>query len=269
MGCVHHALYPKVNTAAMDADLEQRMQMAQTASSLVLSLRKKEKIKVRQPLQRVLIPVLNPTMKTQLQAVEDLIKAEVNVKTIDYLEETEGFIKKKLKPVFALLGKKLGPNMKAVAAQLSSLNQHDIAQFEKTGFLTVSANGHNFQINSEEVEVIAEDIPGWSVASHNGITVALDITLTPELEMEGHARELVNRLQNLRKETGLEVTDRIDVQWYGPENIKVSFDTFKPYICAEILADTLTYVQQPLVNGTEIDVNDIKLLVGLTKKEEN
>ncbi|HMP94964.1 MAG TPA: DUF5915 domain-containing protein [Phnomibacter sp.] len=253
----------------MDADLEQRMQMAQTASSLVLSLRKKEKIKVRQPLQRVLIPVLNPTMKTQLQAVEDLIKAEVNVKTIDYLEETEGFIKKKLKPVFALLGKKLGPNMKAVAAQLSSLNQHDIAQFEKTGFLTVSANGHNFQINSEEVEVIAEDIPGWSVASHNGITVALDITLTPELEMEGHARELVNRLQNLRKETGLEVTDRIDVQWYGPENIKVSFDTFKPYICAEILADTLTYVQQPLVNGTEIDVNDIKLLVGLTKKEEN
>jgi isoleucyl-tRNA synthetase len=262
---VHHVSFPAANAEVIDTALEERMQMAQVASSLVLSLRKKEKIKVRQPLQRVLIPVLDPAMKAQLEKVEDLVKAEVNVKAVEYLEDTEGFISKKVKPVFAVLGKKLGPKMKAVSAALAKFGQQEIAALEKNGFCTLDIEGEPVQISLDEVEIAAEDIPGWSVASNEGITVALDITLTEALRMEGEARELVNRIQNIRKDIGLDLTDRINVLWTGPENIKVSFDSFKPYICAEILADSLNYVQQ-MAEGTEVEVNDAKLLVHVIKK---
>jgi isoleucyl-tRNA synthetase len=264
---IHHVDFPSANEAAIDAGLEERMQLAQDATSLVLSIRKKVNIKVRQPLQKVLIPVLNPEMKHQLEKVEDLLKAEVNVKEVEYLTDTEGFINKKIKPNFALLGKKLGPNMKAVSAALAGFSQAQIAELEKNGKVLVPANGQEIEILVSEVEISADDIPGWSVASKGSLTVALDITLTDELKMEGDARELVNRIQNIRKEQDFELTDRIVVEWQGPENIMRSFDRFKPYICAEILADSLNYVQT-LEGGTEIEVNDVPLTVKVSKKEK-
>ncbi|MCU0335851.1 MAG: isoleucine--tRNA ligase [Chitinophagaceae bacterium] len=263
---VHHVAYPVADAAAIDTELEERMQLAQDASSLVLSLRKKVNIKVRQPLQKVLIPVLNPAMQAQLEKVEDLIKAEVNVKEIAYLTETEGFISKKLKPNFALLGKKLGPNMKAVAAELAAFDQHRIAQLEKEGEAVLQVNGQPITILASEVEISADDIPGWSVAGKGNLTVALDITLTDELRMEGDARELVNRIQNIRKDMDFALTDRIAVQLAGGADIMKSFDGFKSYICAEILADSLEFVDQ-LEGGTEIEVNEVLLKVNVSKKE--
>lgn len=264
---IHHVDFPSANEAAIDAGLEERMQLAQDATSLVLSIRKKVNIKVRQPLQKVLIPVLNPEMKHQLEKVADLLKAEVNVKEVEYLTDTEGFINKKIKPNFALLGKKLGPNMKAVSAALSGFSQAEIAELEKNGRVLVPANGQEIEILVSEVEISADDIPGWSVASKGSLTVALDITLTEDLRMEGDARELINRIQNIRKEQDFELTDRIEVEWAGPENIRSSFDKFKPYICAEILADSLNYVPT-LSEGMAVEVNDVPLTVKVSKKEK-
>ncbi len=263
---VHHAAYPVAVAAAIDTDLEERMQLAQDASSLLLSLRKKVSIKVRQPLQKVLIPVLNPAMQAQLEKVEDLIKAEVNIKEVAYLTETEGFISKKLKPNFALLGKKLGPHMKAVAAELTSFDQHRIAELEREGQAVLQVNGQAITILASEVEISADDIPGWSVASKGSLTVALDVTLTDELRMEGDARELVNRIQNIRKDMDFALTDRITVRLAGGADIMKSFDSFKSYICAEILADSLEFVDQ-LEGGTEIEVNEVLLKVNVSKKE--
>ena len=263
---IHHVAFPKATESAIDAALEERMQLAQDATSLVLSIRKKVNIKVRQPLQKVLIPVLNPDMKAQLEKVEDLLKAEVNVKEVDYLTETEGFINKKIKPNFALLGKKLGPNMKAVGAALTAFTQQQIADLERNGSVELDVNGQNISILVNEVDISADDIPGWSVASKGSLTVALDITLTDELKQEGDARELVNRIQNIRKESNFELTDRIDVQYAGPENIVDSFDRFKSYICAEILADSLSYVPA-LTDGVSVEVNDYQLTLKVSKKE--
>ena len=263
---IHHVAFPKATESAIDAALEERMQLSQDATSLVLSIRKKVNIKVRQPLQKVLIPVLNPDMKAQLEKVEDLLKAEVNVKDVDYLTETEGFINKKIKPNFALLGKKLGPNMKAVGAALTAFTQQQIADLERNGSVELDVNGQNISILVNEVDISADDIPGWSVASKGSLTVALDITLTDELKQEGDARELVNRIQNIRKESNFELTDRIDVQYAGPENIVDSFDRFKSYICAEILADSLSYVPA-LTDGVSVEVNDYQLTLKVSKKE--
>ena len=263
---VHHADFPVANLAAIDESLEERMQLAQDTSSLVLSLRKKVNIKVRQPLQKVLIPVLNPAMQAQLQKVEDLVKAEVNVKEIEYITETEGFIKKKIKPNFVALGKKLGQKMKAVGAAIAIFTDHDIATIEREGQFTLTIDGEPIVLLLNEVDITAEDIPGWSVASKGSLTVALDITLTDELKQEGEARELVNRIQNIRKERGFELTDRIVAEISGDESIKNSVNTFKTYICAEILADSLTWVPE-MTGGTEIEVNEAKLTVKVTKKE--
>jgi isoleucyl-tRNA synthetase len=261
---VHHVLYPVANTAVIDPELEERMQLAQQVCSLVLSLRKKENLKVRQPLQKILIPVLNAGMQSQLQRVEDLIKAEVNIKEIAYLTETAGFIKKKVKPNFARLGKKLGAHMKAVSQALSNFTDAQIADFEAQGRTTIATGSEPIEILLEEVEILAEDIPGWSVASAGGVTVALDITLTEPLVQEGIAREFVNRLQNIRKDIGLQVTDRIAVSFTGPEAYKTAIDIFKPYICAEILADSLHYVPE-LKDGTTIEVNEIRMQVQVLK----
>ncbi|MCU0403856.1 MAG: isoleucine--tRNA ligase [Chitinophagaceae bacterium] len=262
---VHHALYPTANELAIDTQLEERMSVAQTVCSLVLSIRKKENLKVRQPLQKVLIPVLNPAMMAQFQKVEDLVKAEVNVKNVEYLTETEGFIKKKVKPNYALLGKKLGGKMKAVSGALATFGDPEIQLMERQGFALLKIDNEDLRIDIQEVEVMAEDVPGWSVATAGGITVALDITLNEDLVQEGIAREFVNRLQNIRKDSGLQVTDRIEVKWSGDETYKTSLDIFKPYICAEILADVLDWVPQ-LENGTEIEVNEVNLKVQVHKK---
>jgi isoleucyl-tRNA synthetase len=263
---VHHILFPQAKEAYIDTLLEERMQLAQDASSLVLSLRKKANIKVRQPLQKVLIPVLNPAMEQQLQRVEDLIKAEVNVKEIEYLTDTEGFIKKKIKPNFQALGKKLGARMKAVTGALNNFSQHEISLFEKEGRYSIPVSeGEYVELTLSEVEITSEDIPGWSVASKGPLTVALDINVTPELVQEGDAREFVNRIQKIRKDNGFEVTDRIEVQVAAANGIKESLAKYNKYICAEILADKLE-VLPDLDGGVEIEINDNPLKVIVLKK---
>jgi isoleucyl-tRNA synthetase len=228
-------------------------------------LRKKVNIKVRQPLQRALIPVFNGAMQQQLQRVEDLVKSEVNIKALEYLTDTEGFISKKLKPNFVALGKKLGPKMKAVTAALSKLTQHDITLFEREGRYTVNADGDFVELALSEVEITSEDIPGWSVASNGPLTVALDTTLTAELEQEGMAREFVNRIQKIRKDSGFDVTDRIDVLIEANNGLRASLSRFNDYICAEILADSLEF-SDTINGGLAIEVNDNPLKVTVLKK---
>lgn len=262
---VHHVDFPSADEASIDTALEERMQLAQDISSLVLSLRKKVNIKVRQPLQKVLVPVTNPQMKLQLEKVEDLVKAEVNVKEIEYITDTEGIIKKKIKANFKQLGSKLGPKMKLMSAAISGFSQHDISSLEKEGQITVNLDGEPYTLLLGETEITAEDIPGWSVAGKGSLTVALDITLTEELKQEGDAREFVNRVQNIRKENGFELTDRIFVELLENDLLKPSVNKFKNYICAEILADDLAWVPE-MQDGTEIEVNDILLKLRVNKK---
>jgi isoleucyl-tRNA synthetase len=262
---IHHADFPVADTSVIDQSLEERMQLAQDVCSLVLSLRKKVNIKVRQPLQKVLIPVLNPEMKQQLELIQDLIIAEVNVKELVYITETEGIIKKKIKPNFKLLGTKMGAKMKAASAVIVAFTQQEIAILEKMGLIEIQVEGTAFTIELNEVEIAAEDIPGWSVASKGGITVALDIVLSEELKQEGDARELVNRIQNIRKDNGFDLTDRIFVKLLDADGIKQSIIKYNDYICREILADVIEWVPV-LSDGIEIDVNDILLKVVVTKK---
>ncbi|MGE5519887.1 MAG: isoleucine--tRNA ligase, partial [Candidatus Dadabacteria bacterium] len=262
---VHHHLIFIPKEELIDTLLEERMQLAQDASSLILSIRKKANIKVRQPLQKVLIPVLYPAMEQQLRKVEDLIKAEVNVKEVEYLSETEGFIKKKIKPNFVALGKKLGPKMKAVSSALSNFSQHEISLFEKEGRYSIPVNDEYIELTRSEVEITSEDIPGWSVAGKGPLTVALDINVTPELVEEGNAREFVNRIQKIRKDSGLDVTDRIDVKVAARNGIALSLAKFNDYICAEILADKLE-ITSDIQDGIEIDINDNPLKVIVLKK---
>jgi isoleucyl-tRNA synthetase len=262
---VHHANFPVADAKMIDVSLEERMQLAQDASSLVLSLRKKVNIKVRQPLQKVLIPVLNPGMRGQLEKVEDLVKAEVNVKELQYLADGDGFIKKKIKPNFIALGKKLGARMKAVSAALGGFSQEDIAKLEKEGIYTLLIENEPLILKINEVEITSEDIPGWVVAGKDTLTVALDVTVTPELANEGNAREFVNRIQKIRKDNGYELTDRILVKVSDVPALKDSLTQFNDYICSEILADSIEVIAE-LANGTEIEVNDSLLKVFVSKK---
>jgi isoleucyl-tRNA synthetase len=197
--------------------------------------------------------------------VEDLVKSEVNVKEVQYLIETEGFIRKKIKPNFVALGKKLGAKMKAVSTALSQFSQEDISRLEKEGQFCLSIAGEDLILQLNEVEISSEDIPGWTVASKGALTVALDITITTELEQEGNAREFVNRIQKIRKDSGFELTDRITVIVAANNGLKESLAQFKDYICAEILADELELVGE-LDSGTEIEVNDVSLKVIVSKK---
>jgi isoleucyl-tRNA synthetase len=262
---VHHADFPEGDKSFIDLQLEERMQLAQDASSLILSLRKKVNIRVRQPLQKVLVPVLDPHMKHQLEKVEDLIRAEVNIKEIQYLSDADHFIKKKIKPNFIALGKKLGAKMKAVTTALANFSQDDIAKLEKEGNITLILNQEPIILSIQEVDITSEDVPGWVVANKNALTVALDVTVTPELAQEGNAREFVNRIQKIRKDNGYDLTDRILVKVADVPTLTDSLTQFNDYICAEILADSIELVKEP-ANGTEIEVNDIPLKVYVTKK---
>lgn len=262
---VHHLLFPKPDGAVIDRSLEERMQLAQDISSLVLSLRKKVNIKVRQPLQRILIPLANPGMKKQILLIEELIKSEVNVKEIEYIDNDSGFIKKKIKPNYVALGKKLGGKMKAVASAIAEMTQEDIAKLEKEGSISLLIDNEPVILQTQEVEVSSEDIPGWMVANKDTLTVALDINVTPILVSEGNARELVNRVQKIRKDSGYELTDRIVVKLSEHGELKDSIARFNNYICAEILADQLEMVPE-LFEGTEVEVNDIPVKVFVSKK---
>ncbi|MFY7839561.1 MAG: DUF5915 domain-containing protein, partial [Lacibacter sp.] len=262
---IHHVDFPVANDALIDTALEERMQLAQDASSLVLSLRKKVNIKVRQPLQKILIPVLSNGMKEQFSKVEDIIMSEVNVKEIEYLTADNTFIKKKIKPNFIALGKKLGAKMKAVSTALAAFTQEQIAQIERETVYNLLIENETVPLYLTDVEILSEDVPGWMVTNKGAVTVALDVTITPELLNEGNARELVNRIQKIRKESGFELTDRIAVEVSFNETLEPSITQFKSYICAEILADSLEMVPE-ITNGTDIEVNDFNLKVQVLKK---
>jgi isoleucyl-tRNA synthetase len=241
---VHLALIPVSDSGIIDHALEERMAYAQRISSLVLSLRKKEKLKVRQPLQKMLIPILNDNFEKQVEGVKDLILAEVNVKEIEYVSGAGNIIQKKVKPDFKSLGKKLGKNMKAVADALASLSQEDIQQIEKSGSFETNISGEIIQLTREELEIVPVDIPGWLVATDAGLTVALDIQLSDELIAEGMARELVNRIQNIRKSSDFNVTDKIAIQLEALDFVNPAVEKYASYICSETLAEKLDMVEK-------------------------
>lgn len=262
---IHHIDFPVADESVIDTSLEERMRLAQDTCSLVLSLRKKVNIRVRQPLQKLMIPVLTSEMKEQLEKIEDLIKAEVNVKEMEYITETEGVISKKIKANFKVLGNRLGAKMKLVSAAISNFNQLDITRIEKEGQYTLTIEGEPVSIALSEVDIVAEDIPGWSVSSKGSLTVALDITLSDELKQEGEAREFVNRVQNIRKESGFDLTDRIFVSVQEAPLLKSSIIRYNDYICREILADSIDWVPA-ILNGADIEINGILLKVVVNKK---
>ncbi len=263
---VHLTDFPKAISTDIDKDLEERMDYAQRISSLILSLRKKEKIRVRQPLQKVLLPILNDGFQHQVEAVKDLILSEVNVKNIEYITETEGVISKKIKPNFKTLGRRLGKNMKAAVGIISGLGQEDIATIEKDNAYTLTISGEVYELTMEDFEIVTEDIPGWQVASDADLTVALDITLTPELEAEGIARDLVNRIQNMRKDQGLEITDRISIQYKGNDKVTQAVNAFDEYIKNEVLGDSIEQVDV-INNGMIAELpGEITVEIGIAKK---
>jgi isoleucyl-tRNA synthetase len=261
---VHLADFPLADDSLIDEMLEERMKLAQDISSLVLSIRKKVNIKVRQPLTRILIPVQQAHTKEQIEKVEDLIRSEVNVKAVEYLTDTAGFIKKKIKPNFKALGARMGAKMKAAAAAISGMQQEEILSLEQTGSYSLNLDGELITITEQDVDIIAEDVPGWSVANKDTLTVALDITVTPELHEEGIARELVNRVQKERKDAGLELTDRIILAIQEHEAIKSAVINFSNYICAEILADRIEF-SNTAEQGTTVDINDITINIYIHK----
>jgi isoleucyl-tRNA synthetase len=241
------------------------MQLAQDISSLVHSLRKKERLKVRQPLQKVLIPVLNEDTKALIEHVEDLIKSEVNIKSIEYIDDTSDILVKSVKPNFALLGKRFGPKMKTVNQLIQQWGKEEIAQIEKEGQVEISIDGEAATLKLEEVLIQSQDIPGWSVATDNGITVALDVTLSTELKEEGIARDFVNRIQNFRKDMGLEVQDKIRIH-IAPLNDTVdnALLNFSDYIKTETQALALT-LDGDSNNSTVLDMDEFELAVKVEK----
>ncbi len=258
---VHLVDFPKVDTSIVNKELEEQMDLAQRIASLVHSLRKGENIKVRQPLSKVLIPILDEHFKKQVQAVEELIKNEVNVKTIEYLEDTAGVLVKKIKPNFKKLGKVYGKQMKTLAAEIAKMTQDDINTLEKNDAFEVMLEGQPVVLTKEDVELSFEDIPGWLVASEAIVTVALDITITDDLRKEGIARDLVNRVQNIRKDMGLEVQDKIAVSIQNNGDLFDSaVDDFKDYICAETQALSLE-MDGAVSGGTEIEMDDWKIIL--------
>lgn len=262
---VHLTDWKTSNEDLINLSLENSMQLAQDISSLVHSLRKKERLKVRQPLQKVLIPVLNEDTKELIAHVEDLIKSEVNIKSIEYIDDTSDILVKSVKPNFALLGKRFGPKMKAVNQLIQQWGKEEIAQIEKEGQVEISIDGEAASLKLEEVLIQSQDIPGWSVATDNGITVALDVTLSTELKEEGIARDFVNRIQNFRKDMGLEVQDKIRIR-IAPHNeaIDNALLNFSKYIKTETQALALT-LDGEINNSTVLDMDEFELAVKVEK----
>jgi isoleucyl-tRNA synthetase len=252
---IHLTDLVKTDDAKLDAALEERMDYAQRICSLALSLRKREKIRVRQPLQKILLPILDPSFQEQVEAVRDLIKAEINVKDIEYVLDTTGLLTKKARPNFKTLGKRLGKAMKTAADAIAALSQDDINTFERHKSLELNIDGQTFSLEADDLDIVTEDIPGWMVASDGTLTVALDVTLTPELEAEGAARDLVNRIQNIRKEQDFKVTDRIRVSVENHPLIAEAVHQFADYIQGETLADELL-LADTLPDGEVVEMTD-------------
>ena len=264
---VHLSDFPVSNTSVIDTDLEERMAVAQKVSSMVLSLRKKESIKVRQPLQKIMVPILDDKFKRQLEEVEDLILSETNVKELEYLTDTTGVLVKSIKPNFKTLGPKYGKIMKQIAAVVNQFGADEITELESNGSKNLTIEGQDVVLELTDVEISTEDIPGWLVQSEGGITVALDIVLSDDLKEEGMAREFVNRIQNLRKESGLEVTDKIHIRILKHNEINQAINNNKNYICSETLAGQLDLVEELEQNeGVSVDLeNDVTTVISIQK----
>ncbi|KAB2808707.1 isoleucine--tRNA ligase [Phaeocystidibacter luteus] len=260
---VHLSQWPSVDNSAIDEDLEERMHLAQQLSSMVLSLRKKEKIRVRQPLRKITVPVLNDTFKNRLSAIENLVASEVNVKAVEAVDESAGMFVKKAKPNFKTLGPKYGQLMKGIAGYVNQMDTDAIRAFEANGSLEIDVNGESVKLESEDIEVSTADIPGMLVASENGVTVALDITLDEELTAEGLAREVVNRIQNLRKDSGLDVTDRISLTLGGSGELQKAVEANSEYVCSEVLAEDWKWEENG--DATSVEIDDFTLKVHIEK----
>lgn len=241
---VHLTEFPTVNTALIDTELEERMDIAQRVSSMVLSIRAKEKIKVRQPLQKIMVPVLDDSFENRINSVSDLILSEVNVKELELLKDTSGVLVKKIKPNFKTIGKKYGKQMKAIIAMVNQWSQDDIAKVESESGWTGEIDAVEIKLDLEDFEISTDDIPGWLVTTEGNLTVALDVTISNELKEEGIAREFVNRIQNLRKESGLEVTDKIKLAIKSNKEINAAVEKNLEYICSETLANSLDLVEE-------------------------
>ncbi|NJB84576.1 isoleucyl-tRNA synthetase [Lewinella marina] len=248
---VHLTILQAADERRIDEDLERRMAYAQRISSLVLSLRKREKLRVRQPLQKILIPALDQEFRRRVADVAHIIQAETNIKEVEFLTD-DGFLKKTIKPNFKVLGKRLGKQMKAAAAAIGAMTTDQINELESQGSFPLNLGGETVEISTAEVDIITEDIPGWKVASDGELTIALDVNVTPELAREGLARELVSRIQNLRKDTGLEVTDRIDIRLSAPEAVREAVAAHRNYLMEETLADSLDFTES-------VDAEDMEL----------
>ena len=251
---VHLADFPKVNTSFIDKDLEAQMEIAQKVSSMVLGIRKKERIRVRQPLQTIMVPTLSQTFSDNINHVKDLILSEVNVKELKLLEEGNGVLVKSIKPNFKTIGPKFGKQMKAISAIVNQMTADDIAKVEANQGWNGEVDGESISLDMEDFEILAQDIPGWLVSVEGGLTVALDITISEELRAEGIARELVNRVQNLRKDSGLEITDRILLKVDTNELIRSAINANKEYVCNEVLANEIVFE----VLGGEALVTDLE-----------
>jgi isoleucyl-tRNA synthetase len=263
---VHLSLFPEVDNTLIQPELEQRMELAQRISSMVLSLRKKENIKVRQPLARILIPITDTQAEARITAVSNLILSEVNVKQIEFVKNTEGMVKKKAKPNFKVLGKKLGADMKTASAIISSWDSATISQLEATGQIELLAGDKSYPIELSEVEILTEDIEGWLVTSDRGLTVALDIHIDEQLWNEGYARELVNKIQNQRKENDYEVTDRIVIYIQNHPVMQKVVSQFGDYICNETLTASIEW-EDSLTDGMEYEVNDLHIFMEIKKMQ--
>jgi isoleucyl-tRNA synthetase len=261
---VHLADFPVSNPIYMDRALEEKMHSAQIISSLVLSLRKKEMIKVRQPLQRIMIPVLDVQFKKDVEAVANLIKSEVNVKEIEFIDDTSDLLVKSIKPNFKVLGPKYGKDMKHAVKAINQMGKADISKLEKEREISIEINTKKEILSLNEVEIISEDIEGWLVASQKNITVALDIHIDDKLKHEGIARELVNRIQNLRKDSDLNVTDNINVEIQEDPQLKIAVTENLTYIMRETLTLNIIFVDQ-INNGREVEFDDIRTVISLDK----
>jgi isoleucyl-tRNA synthetase len=253
---VHLADFPLVNTSLVNKNLERKMGQAQIISSLVLSLRAKEKIKVRQPLQKIIIPVNSSEQRDEILAVSDLVKHEVNVKEVELLEDASEILVKQIKPNFKVLGPRFGKDMKLISNAIQKFQEKDIKEIEEKGVLEIEINGKSIRLQSSDVEITSQDIEGWLVANQGSITVALDVTVSRTLKAEGVARELVNRIQNLRKDSGFQVTDRIEVFLQADESLEDSIRLNLDYIKKETLTDNLQLVPQ-LNKGIEISFDQV------------
>jgi isoleucyl-tRNA synthetase len=263
---VHLVDFPQADESIIDKDLEERMFLAQHISSLTHSIRKAQKIKVRQPLHKILVPVLNDKKRKQIEAVEDLIISEVNVKSIEYIDDASGVLVKNIKPNFRKLGQHFGPKMKMVSQIINQWGQEEIAKMEQNNAFEIEVDGEKHTLTLEDVEITSQDIPGWSVASEAGITVALDISIDDDLRREGFARDLVNRIQNLRKEKGLEVQDKIAIAVKkGNDLVETSISQNKEYICSETQAVSLDLAEN-LTETTEIEIDDLKVELSVVVK---